>query len=229
MFRRRALARKPRAKNYRKRRMVRKFRAAKPRHHIFSETFKASNLIINNDGSASTLPGQELIASMNSVQQVASYKALYDKYRILKLTWTIIPKWGASEPNQAEYNIGAGGPYDSNVRVHYRRSWGGLAPSPPDELTFLQQNGVRTLMLNRKPIKISMRYPTTQQAYDTGGGLNTIFEEKNKWCSFNDTVLPSHGSLSVFTASDSTGLLGQTGTVCATVFCKVTFAVGDPK
>lgn len=232
MYRRRALARKPRRKNYRKRRAVRKLRTtAKPRHHIFSETFKASNLIINNDGSASTLQAQQLGANIGSIQQLASYKALYDKYRILKLTWTIIPKFGLTEPNQAEANIGMAGPYDSNIRMHYRKSWNSSGSVfPPDELTMLQLNGVKTRLMGKSPIKISMRYPVTQEAYATSSTVpGTIFQEKNKWCSFNDSVYPNHGDLTVFTACDSTGLLAQTGTVCATVFCKVTFAVGDPK
>lgn len=226
MYARRKFVRKANRKRRNARKLNRK-RVAQ-RNHIFTETFKASNLIINDDGTT-PLPAQFLNADIASMSQVSHYKALYDKYRILKLTWTIIPKFGQSENNQAEANIGSGGPYDSNIRMHYRRSWQGAGTgTPSNELAMLQLNGVKTRMVSGRPFQISMRYPTTQRIYSDGAG-NTSYEQKNLWCSFQDTSYPVHGGLTVFTATDSTGLLGQVGTVCATVFCKVTFAVADPK
>lgn len=203
------------------------------RRNVFSETFKASALIVNQDASGATpAQAQSLEASINSIQQFSSYKNLYKKYRILKLEWTFLPLFGSAEPNQGEANVGSGGPYDTNTWMHYRRSWDtNSTVYPATELSMLQMNGTRTLLLNgqRKPIKISMSYPTPQLTLSEASAGAHIDQTKNTWLSFDDdTQAIDHGRLYVYTVNRSEGVFSQ-GSVCADVYCKVTFAVCDPR
>lgn len=227
--RRRVFPRRLRKRRVYKRIGKRRQRIAK--RHIFSETFQASQLAINKDASGTSGPAQEHTANIGSISQYSTYKALYDKYRILKLEWTMIPKFGTAEPNQAENNAGLGGPWDNNLRLHYRKSWNSNGTSFPNtEVEMLQLNGVRTRMVNgQRILKFVMKYPTTMRAYTGASSTGTIFEQRNLWCSFDDSVTPDHGSLTTFVASSSGGLLQSNISSCADVFCKITFEVGDPR
>lgn len=230
LYKRRQYKKRAARKSYKPR--SRKPRVPRKKMQIFSETFKASALTVNQDGSGSTpAQAQSLSASMSSIQQFVSYKNLYKKYRILKLEWTFLPLFGSAEPNQGEANVGSNGPYDTNTWMHYRRSWDtNTTTFPQTELSMLQLNGVRTLMLNgqRKPIKIGMSYPTPQISLQDTSAL-TIDETKNRWLSFDDdSDVQDHGRLYVYTVNRSQGVFSQ-GSVCADVYCKVTFAVCDPR
>lgn len=225
MFRRKSQFRKRRT-NRKRRSTVRKSRVHK---HIFSETFQSSDVIINSDGT--TTPGlsaQTHVASLPSIQQFAHYKALYGKYRILALHWTFIPVFGQAEANQGEYNLGVGGPADRNMLIHYRRTWNGYnSPVPTNELAMLQLNGVKTRLVNGRPLRISMRYPTTERTYSDGAG-NVTYEQKNVWCSFSDSSPPDHGQLTTYITTPSTGPLCQQGNSAYKSFCKVVFEVASP-
>lgn len=219
----------------RKQRAYRKRRAARPvSAHVFSETFKSSPLEINQDGTGSSTGAQLLHAQMASIQQYAQYKALYKKWRILKLEWIILPTWAGAEPNQADDNVGIGGPYDTNTWMHYKKAWDTNTNGVPvNELSMLQLNGVRTIGItsqNRKPIRISMRYPTPQVSLDSQGGAALIDVQKNTWCSFDDDM-PNRdfGRLYTYGVNRSTGVAGVVGSVYADVYCKITFAVKDPR
>jgi len=222
-----------RKSNFRKRRINRKRRAqlrkSRPQKHIFSETFQSSDVIINSDGTTTpSLSAQTHVASINSLQQFAHYKALYGKYRILALSWTFIPIWCQAEANQGEYNLGVGGPADRNMVLHYRRTYNGFnSPVPTSELSMLELNGTKTVLVNGRPLKIKMRWPTTERTYSDGTG-NVTYEQKNVWCSFSDTTPPDHGQLTTYISTGSTGPLCQQGNSAYKSYCKVTFEVACP-
>lgn len=204
------------------------------KYHVFSETFKSSPITVNQDGSGATpASAQAHSASISSIQQYVSYKNLYKKYRILKLEWTIIPIFGEAEPNQAEYNEGTATVYDTNTWLHYRRAWDpDTVTYPSSELDMLQLNGVKTLLMNgqRRPIKISMKYPTPQITLADATAGVVVDETKNRWLSFtDDTTVMDHGRLYTYAVNRSQGIVTGQGTVIADVYCKVTFAVCDPR
>lgn len=231
MYRRRGRkASKPRRRVYRKRN-VRKNLAYKPKW--FSETFKASHLLINQDGAGYT-GGQVYSAAIDSIPapQISAYKTLYRNYRIRKLEWIIIPRWGQAEPNQAELLVGQSFAADENVILHFRKTWQGNLTVATSEVDMLQNNGVKSVLMNgHKPLKITMRNPITEEFIETnvGGTTQLMVPVKNRWCSFDDAVYPQHGGLMTYTTSASTGLLQSQGSRVAEVYCKVFFEVKDPR
>lgn len=226
MYRKKKLGRKVRRKIARGKRI---YRAKKL--HVFSEVFKASPLTIQQDSTTTNLPAQFLTANIGSISQYGQYKALYSKYRILKLEWTFLPLFMGAEVNQAEFNEGTASVVDTNNWMHYRRAWNLVTNTyPASELAMLQENGVRTLMLSgqRKPIRISMKYPSPQLSSVDALG-NTTSESKNRWLSFDDSVKPDHGGLFTYVCNRSDGVVQGAGAVVADVYCKITFAVDDPR
>lgn len=209
---------------------ARKWRKHTKRHQVFSETFKATDLYVNADSFHPPTMAQVQTASIDSVSQFSSYKNLYQKYRILRLDWTIIPRFGQSEPNQAEANVGMSGTFEGNSLIHYSKDWSGINP-PANEIAMLQRQGVKTRMLNGKPIRVSMKYPVTgKNTYiqDVSGSALAI-NCKNEWCSFDDPVFYPHGTLYTYTVCSPSGQLGLEGLTVGQVYCKVTFAVSDPR
>lgn len=220
------------------RKPMRKLRNIRPRirPQVFSETFAAADMRVVSDGISSSVSAQPFAASIASTSQFKNYQALYQKYRILALKWTIIPRFGGAEPNQAEYNVGASGTFQANGLVHIVKDWTGEnSPLPSDEITMLQHQGVKTRLLNGRPFTVSMKYPTTLKGYeinDLSGGVPTTFisdNVTNNWCSFDDPVQYNHGNLLTYAVVSPGGNLQTIGSSCAKVYCKVTFAVAEPR
>lgn len=221
-------------KNVRK--PMRRIRRVRKQTQIFSETFAASDMKVVSDGVSASLPAQPFAASIASTSQFKNYQALYQKYRILSLKWTIIPRFAGSEPNQAEYNVGTSGTFQSNAIVHVVKDWTGENnPLPANEIAMLQHQGVKTRLLNGKPFSISMKYPTTQKGYevnDLSGSVPTTFisdSVSNTWQSFDDPVQWNHGHLLTYAVVAPGGNLQAIGQSCAKVYCKMTFAVAEPR
>lgn len=216
----------------RMRKYVRKLRSKV--HHSYTETFKSTPMIVNWDTVSTPLAAQEYTAGIDSLSQFASYKQLFLKYRITKLTWIIVPRFGVPEPNTAEANVGTGGTFQTNTIFHSCLDWTGInAPLPGSELSMLQRQGVKTRILgaSSKPIYIVQKYPNTQRGLVVAGAGGTQLADnmKNIWCSFDDPEPAPHGSLLTFNVKDFTGNLGAIGQTCADVYCKVSFVVADPR
>lgn len=227
------LAKKYRSKAQRKRKAWRARKWAKhtKRHQIFSETFKATDLYVNQDAFSPPTFAQSYTAAINSMSQFASYKNLYQKYRILRLDWTIIPRFGQAEPNQAEANIGLGGAFQGNGIIHMVKDWTTNNP-PANEIAMLQHQGVKTRLLNGRPIRCSMKYPiTAKNAFvsDLSGGSVLADNCKNEWCSFDDPVQYPHGQLYTYSVVSPSATLATMGSTIGQVYCKVTFAVAEPR
>jgi len=99
----------------RPRRVARKSRQYAPKRlrrpaqsQVFSETYKAGTECagVNAQGevfinAGSQGQGIKLIAQMNRLSQIGDYKNLYRAYKVLKVKYTIIPKWSGEAYNEA--------------------------------------------------------------------------------------------------------------------------------
>lgn len=222
----RAIARKPRRKL---RRVYRKRVAHKP--HFFTETFISQSLLVSQDTST-TNPGQVFTAAINSTPDYNFYKALYRSYRITKLQWIIMPRYGQAEPNQAEYNLGTAAIQDDNLVLMYRKTWANNLAAPSTDLVMVANNGVKTVRLNgARPIRITMRNPIVQEFYETNvnGSTSLTAPVRNRWISFDDPNAPQVGGLLTYVTGNSLGTLQTAGANCGKVFCKMTFEVSGPR
>lgn len=187
---------------------------------------------VNSQGS-SVFPGQVYTASLDSVTDWANYKSLYQNYRIKKLEWIFVPRWGAAEPNQAEANLGNNGPYDYGVTTHFRRCWANNQGAPANEANMLVYNGVKTVTLNKLPVmRVHMSNPIVQEYIETNvNGTTTLMNPvKNRWCSFDDPTPPQHGCLVTYSAAPAgTGFFTTPGLSIASVYCKIYFEVSSPR
>lgn len=232
VYRRIRRARKnAKARKWLARKMVK--RTFTPRKHFFCETFQAALLKINKDGVGTpTTVGQVYTAAISSFNDFLYYKALYRNYRIRRLEWIIMPRWGNAEPNQAEANLGSASLIDTNNAFHYRKTWAGDLAGAATEEDMLLNNGVKTVMLNgQRCIRIRMNNPITQEYIETNvnGSTQLMAPVKNRWCSFDDAVPPQHGGLLTYVATTSSGPLGTVGQQIASVYCKVYFEVSSPR
>lgn len=216
-------------------------RSSKPRYRVrrrrvakklFSETFAASGLSVNADGTSTATVGLLYTANIASIPQFNNYKALYQKYRIHSLEWIIVPRWGAPEPNQAEFNLGTATVEDSAITFHYKNMWTNPITAPASELQMLQYNGVRTKQLvTGKIYRIRQRNPTSLDTVlePTSSGTIAAYLQKNRWCSFDDGQPIDHGTLMTYVVTNSSGTLATVGANVATVYCKVYFEVASPR
>lgn len=200
---------------------------------FFTETFRASNLQANGDSTTSN-PGQIWNATIQSIDQYAQYKALYQKYRIVKLTWMYIPDFGPAEPNAAEAIAAQNAMWDTNARMHFVKDYTQTTTPPANEIALLDNQGAKTVMFNSRtrPVRVTQTYPVTQDKLlnDAGGGVTSqIATTKNRWCSFDDSVSPAHGNILTYVQTRSLGAFGAIGQTVGSVYCKMTFECKDPR
>ena len=211
-------------KIYRKRRNVKRRRYARrnPRvarsimfnaSPVFTETVYAGTIAPNTGG--------VLKVNINNVPQTAFYSGLYQKYRILKASWTLIPQYSGSDINQASYNAG------NNVFA-----WGmgrfasaiddSPAGVPPvSEAALLQHNGVKI-----RPVKTSLKLSNrpVPNTLDANGNLMTL---GNKYLNFTQSGV-DHFGISYWYSQPSVGSTSLTNNELH-IYVKVTFQLSDPR
>lgn len=229
---RRRLTRRPR-KVVRRRGLRRRTNAKKlsnPRP-VFTETYKAKELTFDVSGAGYQATSFIFAATMDGLAQLPQYSNLYQKYRILKAEWLLLPNWtGGEQQNAAIYNY-ASGPVTppgltsvGTTRVVYAINDTPNLQPPAAEQDVLQDNGCRIRFLD-KMIKIKNRpVPNIEDAQGNWVSM------RGKFINFtNGTPNDPHYGVSGWISQPvSVGSTGNSG-MKIDVYCKLTFQLADPK
>lgn len=182
---------------------------------VFTETFLAQTITANSAFS--------LIATINQVPQLTQYNTLYQKYRILKAHWIIMPQWtGGTDQNAALYNSSVPIPNVGTARVVYAVNDTPAQVPPGSEAAVLQDNGCKIRFLDKKLTITNRPVPDTKDQ----NGIQMTFKRKF----INFAVAPAidvahHGVVGWISQ-----YVGTAPTVQSFyVYCKLTFQLSDPK
>lgn len=208
-----------------KRKIRRRRIAATHPSRVFTETLQASDLQVNANQTGSGA-GQTWTVSMNSIPQIASYKGLYNEFKILKVKFQYVPDFSSYEKNQGLANLGVGGPIDSTPIMAYVVQRDGTAVNPASELAVLTQNGSRIVPFT-KPLTITVTKPQPEIYLSTTGG-GSAAAEQGMWLDLNGAAAGTN-HFGVQTYVTAAG--GSTGIpfACGRVYAHVTFALRSTK
>lgn len=195
----------------------------RPHQPVFTETFLHSRLGMNP--TSPFFAGTVLGVSMDGITQLSQYTNLYQRYRILKASWTIVPD--ATSYDLAT-TIGTGFAVYTNSRCVYAINDTAPAVStgpsiPTNEQTILQDNGCK-IRSGNGVIRFSNR-PVAQVQDQYNVSLNL----RKQFISFATGPNTTHWGVSIgFT---NTGVYTTPPPVAPTwtIYCKVTFQVADPR
>lgn len=184
---------------------------------VFTETFRHSTITSN---SAFTLG-----ASMDQLPQLAQYTALYQKYRVVKASWLIMPTYtGGTDENAAMYNnsVLPIGTIQSvgTARVVFAINDTPAQVSPANEQAVLEQNGCKIKFLSQKLTIHNRPVPDTKDS----NGVQMSF--KRKYINFTTPNITHWGVVGWITQPLTAGLPNQQSFY---VYCKLTFQLSDPK
>ena len=226
VFRRRPLRRKPLA-------LVRaNSRVSRPRmfnpQPVFTETFDAGSVgMLYSPPTATTTYAGLLAMTISSVPQIAQYRNLYQKYRILKAVWLFVPRWGGSDVNVAQSGIPSNTTYWSQTRIVYAINDSPAQTVPANEAAVLQDNGCKIRTMSSM-LKIAHR-PVPDLKDSNGAQLSL----KQKYINFATGAQPdvNHYGISYFLTCPDYTVTGGTTVVPPRwdVFCKLTFQLSDPR
>lgn len=201
---------------------------------IFTETFRLKK----SDGSAADLlpnAGFLLSANIGSLPQLTQYSGLYQKYRILKATFMILPTWtGGEQQNPAIYNTVSGNfptlPGVSSAGTSRIVSVVDTSPDqavPISEDAVLQENGCKIRFLD-KMVKLSC-----SPVPDLKDSNNVQLTLKAKYINFS-TGNPNVAHFGVrgwitHPYSLGTGTFNIPDSITYAVYCKLKFQIAEPR
>ena len=178
---------------------------------VFTETYLAQTITANSAFS--------LVSTIDQVPQLAQYTALYQKYKILKAQWLIMPEFtGGTEQNRAVANVVAPIPSVGTSRVVFAINDTPSQVPPASEAVVLQDNGCKIKFLDRKLVIHNRPVPNTLDA----NGVQMTF--KQKYINFAVPNVAHYGVVGWI----SQPLIGSTPTNFY-VYCKLTFQLSDPR
>jgi len=189
---------------------------------VFTETFRHSVVTLAG-GFASTVLG----ASMDSINQLSQYSNLYQRYRILRCSWLILPQATSYDVTTVPFSNN----YQLCPRVVYaindtspNVSTGPVAP--PNEQAMLQQNGCKIRMGDR-PIRFTNR--PVPQLIDQPNQTTVVVDQRRKWITFPLGPNVTHWGIAM--TFSNTGVFNAPATVepSFVVYCKLTFQLADPR
>lgn len=185
---------------------------------IFTETYKATQLV------ASPGAGFVLSANIGNITQLAQYSSLYTKYKILKCTFILMPKFsGGSDQNNAQWNDSQGTAGLATTRVIYAISDSPGAAGPASEADMLQENGCKIRHMKNSMAITCSPVPDVE---DANGVVMTLGK---KFINFTTGGIPNVYHYGV------RGWLSQSWTNAPTirndidVYVKLTFQLSDPR
>ena len=188
---------------------------------VFTETFKSTTI-------QSGL-GFSLVCSMANVPQISQYSNLYQKYRILKAQWILLPSYsGGTDENVAEYNqstlpVGTI-PSHGTARVVYAINDSPAQNQPATEDEVLRDNGCKIKFLDKKLVINNRPVP---DAKDSSGIQMTL---GRKFINFNTTNPDvAHYGVVGFISQPLTTLADPSNKQNIYVYCKLTFQLADPR
>lgn len=188
---------------------------------VFTETY--SYLASGHDYIVLANGGALLSVNMDQIPQLAQYNTLYQKYRILRAQFILMPKFHVSDQNQAQYNASntTYGYGDNRVVYAINDTPGQVAPTSEGDI--LKDNGAVIRSVGQKGIRITCR--PVADLKDANGVQLT---QKGKYINFAATNI-NHYGVSIwmsqpFTATGSTAVLNS-----LYGYVKLTFQLSDPK
>lgn len=216
--RRSNLRRKPKPTG--RRRVARNWRLSRALNPqpIFTETYTKGVIVPNSGGI--------LTVNINEIPQLAQYNTLYQKYRIVRASFTLVPQFMPGEQNAASYNASSSVYAHGLGRFAYavNDSPGVLAPG--SELAVLQDNGCKIRPV-RDMVKMSCRPVPLYE--DANGILITL---KKNWINFQTgpsaPTDPKHFGISYWYTQPNLGTTPLTNNDLV-VYCKLTFQLADPR
>lgn len=204
--------RKPKARMVRRGRKLR----ANPQP-IFTETYKLPATWAPNSGNILTF-------NVKDVPQLAQYSNLYQKYRILKASVTLLPQYTNQDENVASYNAGNNVWAVGMGRFVYAINDTPGSPAPTSEADVLKDNGCKILAVRTK---IGMRCKPVPGTLDANGVTMTL---KRKYINFRtvSTDNADHFGIAWWYTQPN---LGTTALVNNDlhVYIKLTFQLADPR
>lgn len=214
-----------------------KKRSTNRQSQVFSETYKAGTECqgVNAQGEVFVLAGQQgtgikLMAQLNRLPQASDYRNLYRAYKVLKVKYTIIPKFTAEAFNDA--NIAALGGLGAveNRRFCYAINDldQNVTTAPTTETEVLQANGCRVKLFS-KPVKITHRPRPVAEV--TAGAIPSAvntWTKQNPWIEF-DGVGPTVQHMGVDGYFSVVNGLTSGFIAIADVYTTITFVCKDPR
>jgi len=164
--------------------------------------------------------------NIGQVTQVAQYTLLYQKYRILKATWIIMPTYTSGEnENAAMYNqsvlpIGTIQSVGTS-RVVYAINDTPNQANPGSEAAVLQTNGCKIRFLDRKLVISHRPVP------DTKDQNNVQMTFKEKFINFAAGPQVAHYGVVGWITQPLTAVAPNATNFY--VYCKLTFQLSDPR
>jgi hypothetical protein len=195
---------------------------------VFTETFKLSSALLPNAGFL-------LAPNIDSIAQVAQYSALYQKYRILKAAYLLVPNFtGGTDQNVAIFNTVSGNfpslpgvSTAGTARIVYVADNSPNQAAPVSEDATLQENGCRIKMAGNL-VRMS-----TRPVPDIKDANNNLITLKQKYLNFNSgTPNIAHYGIRGWIYhpySVGTGTFNIADSLTFTVYCKLTFQVAEPR
>lgn len=170
---------------------------------IFTETYKAKELTFDISGSGYQGVGFTFAATMDGLPQLSQYSNLYQKYKIMKAEWLLLPNWtGGEKQNEAIYNAASGPSVPPGLtsvgttRIVYAINDTPNQSNPTSEQEVLVDNGCKIKFLD-KLVKIRNR-----PCVNTQDALGNFITLKNKFINFAPLGLEMP-LISVLTAGSS--------------------------
>jgi len=214
----------------------RRRRAAKPQRAlamakynpqpVFTETFRLLDEVdpLRPAFQLDSNTGGVLRVRISQLPQIAQYKNLYTKYRILRATFICLPQFNteSSDLNAATYNGSIGLGQWGMARLVTSISDSPNAPAPTSEDKALQDNGCKIhtgkpkLVLSCRPVP------------DTLDAIGNSMTFRGKYLNFEPGVqeINHYGIKYWYTLP---ALSGSIQNIPYFVYCKLTFQLADPR
>lgn len=189
---------------------------------VFTETY--SYLTSGHDYIVAPNAGNILTVNMDSIPQLTQYSNLYQKYRILKATFILMPKFHVADQNAGQYNVSNSTYAYGDSRVVYAINDSPDQQAPTSEGAVLQDNGCKIRSVGAKGIRITCRpVPNTKDA----NGVQLT--QARKFINFGTSVNIVHYGVSIW-MSQPTSATGASALLNSLYgYVKLTFQLSDPR
>lgn len=195
---------------------------------VFTETFRLTADLAPNAGFL-------LSANIGLIPQLTQYSGLYQKYRILKAVFMLLPTWtGGENQNAAIYNTVSGNfPTIPGVSTAGTTRMVSVIDTSPDqavpvsEAAVLQENGCKIRFLD-KMVKLSCS--PVPDLKDSNGAQLTLTKKYINFATGNPNI--SHYGIRGWIThpySLGTGSFNIADTITYAVYCKLTFQLAEPR
>jgi len=182
---------------------------------VFTETYAVTNPLLPN-------AAFQLSPSIDSVPQITQYSNLYQKYRILKAQWIIMPQWtGGTDQNAALYNASQTIAHVGTSRVVYAINDTPAQINPGSEADVLKDNGCKIRFLDKKLVITHRPVPDTKDQ----NGVQMTFKSKFVNFSTAGVNVTHYGVVGWITQYIALGTVATP----YQVYCKLTFQLADPR